>query len=145
MLISETSIIVDHFYMGPGKGCRQVMRCEPIGFTRDLDCHNIRRAMLDAYNEIQDIAFQLFRDGKYALHPTERHELASSIVDGDSSKLVGLMYDDDAFVRDIVYRELKRRGILDRNISRIGEFGNEHARAAAIDLLKSRLDSNHAP
>lgn len=145
MLISETSIIVDHFYMGPGKGCRQIMRCEPIGFTRNLDCHNILRATRDAYNEIQDIAFQLFRDGKYALQPSERHELASSIVDGDSSKLIDLMYDDDAFVRDIVNRELTRRGIMDRDIFRIGEFGNEYARAAAIDLLKSRLDSNHAP
>jgi hypothetical protein len=145
MLIPETFIIVDNFYMGPGNGCRQVMRCEPIGFTRDLDCHNIRRAMRDAFNEIQDIAFQLFREGKYALQPSERHELASSIVDGDSSKLIDLMYDDEAFVRDIVERELTRRGLMDRNIFRIGEFGNEHARAAAIDLLKSRLDSNHAP
>lgn len=145
MLVPKKAIIVDKLYMGPGNGCRHVIRCELIGFTRDLGCEEDRNEMRDAFSEIQAAAFQLFRDGKYTIEPMERHELASSIVERNASDLIDLVFDDDSFVRDIAVRELTQRGLMNRDIYRIGEFGNEQARLVAINMLKSQVDPESTP
>ena len=83
-----------------------------------------------------------FERVRITLSPPKKHELATSLVKLDDVELIDLVFDVDEFVRDIVIRELTYRGRFDREIYRIGEYGNDLARSAAIAIFKERILSN---
>jgi hypothetical protein len=145
MLVPENSILLDTYFMGPGKGSRQELRCESLDYSKCLegsDGRSILKARHLALAELQDIAFRKFREGAYHFEPPKKHELATSLVKLNDVELIDLVFDVDEFVRDIVIRELTYRGRFDREIYRIGEYGNELARSAAIAIFKERILSN---
>lgn len=51
------------------------------------------------------------------------------------------MYDDDPFITEIVKREMIHREIMDTGIYNIGVYGNDLAKAQAIELMKVHAES----
>ena len=141
MLASDDELRCDVLYMGPGNGCRHVLRCEVIGFTTELDCHNHKQSMQDAVEEIDGLLFQAFRNGDHQFQPEERQQKAMSCVEQSDDDLIDCMYDTDWFIAEIVKREMTRRGIWDDGIHRIGKFSNAMAQSQAISIMKSQAST----
>lgn len=140
MLIPNHEIRYDLLYMGPGKGCRHVMRCDAIGFRKEIDCNRQHESRLEALEELQQTVFDRFRTGHHRFEPPEKQTVAERIIELPDSELIERMYVQDHFERELVRRELIHREIMDEDIYRIGLFGNDLAVAQAIELLKTKAE-----
>ena len=138
MLVPERTIVLDSYYLGPGKGCSRILRCDDLDYERKLDCGVMHSMLADARRELEDLAFRRFRDGNYRLEPGERDLIARSIIALDDPNLIDLMFTTDAFECEIVRRELQMRGLNSSDLYPMGRFGDERAKDLAIKLMKER-------
>ena len=130
---------MDVLYLGPGKGSRHVLRCNAIGFSKDLgDGTHDARAL--ALLELEDLVFALFRKGDFTFESVVRDTTARELIALCDEELIQQMYSDDPFRKAITYHELAFREIMDEAIYRIGDFSNKNAKRQAIQLLKRRIE-----
>lgn len=141
MLISENEIRIDLLYMGPGRGCREVLRCDAIGFRADLDCDRKHESRREAVAELQAALFRKFRTGEYRFDPPEKQAAAEHLIGLSHADLIEKMYDQDFFRRELVKQELIQRNLMDEDIYRIGLFGNDLAVEQAIELMKHKAEN----
>lgn len=140
MLAPESEVVIDMIYMGPGNGCRQELRCDAIGFKKQVDSHNQRESMRQAAAELDHCLFQAFLSGDYYFKPSERNQKAREIIELSDCALIERIYEPDLFAATIVREELTRRGLWNDDIFVIGKHSNELAKAEAIRLLKTNAE-----
>lgn len=138
MLVDSKHVQIDMLYMGPGQGCRHVLRCDQLDFELTLDCDDELRSKQEAIAQLEDVAFQRFRSGKYQLYPTEHQTEAWKLVHLPDRELIESMYVENETLRDVVKRELIARGLFDSDIYRIGAYGS--AEEQAIQLLIQKTE-----
>ncbi len=136
MLLSEDEIQIELLYMGPTKGCRQVLCCDPLGFRRDLDCADPLKDRQAIIEELDHLAFQMFRAGTFAFTPFEHHHQAIQLVELEDRELIEQMYPESEFLRQLAKLELEKREILNIDIYRIGLYGNQLAREQAVSMMQ---------
>lgn len=141
MLVLDSELDYKLIYLGPGNGCRRVLRCDAIAFEIELDCNNPVKAMQEAVQTIEGLIFEAFHAGTYRFQPSERQTKAERCKELPDSALVTRMYDTDTFVAVFARHEMKRRGIWDEDIYRIGAFGNHLSQSQAISLLRTKLEN----
>lgn len=137
MLLCETDIEFDMLYMGPGKGCRKIIRCSQLGFSATIDCSNEAASKLRIIDDLEQCAYNRFVTGDFAFEAAKQSkaQYLYGLVDG---ALLDYTFSDDCFIRCFVRFELVRRGLFDADLYRLGLYGNSLAREQAIELLRSR-------
>lgn len=138
MLVPDSSIVVESWWRGAGNGSHRRVRCDLLDFVRDMDGGEPHAFITDSRRQIEDLAFQRFRDGTYELQPPELNDRARDIIALDDRRLIERMFSDDSFEREIVRRELALRGIKADDLYSMGRFGDANARSLAIDLVMER-------
>lgn len=137
MLIDETEIRVDMLYMGPGKGCRKVMHCDALGFSRDIDCADESRSKTAIIEELDELAYRRFVSGDFTF-PPPRQEKALQLSGLGDRELIAQAFTGDCFTGTFVRMELMRRNLFDVDLYRLGAFGGGNSREQAIEMLQRK-------
>ena len=144
MLVRETDIQIDMFYMGPGNGCQKILRCDKAGFAEQIDCEDELNSKQNLIEELEKRVFRQFVAGKFSFD-SPRQEKARLVFGLSDAELIKRAFAEDEFEREFIRRELIRRNLFDDDLYRLGIHGNESTRIQAVDLMNQKAEQYVTP
>ena len=135
MLLSETDIEVQMLYMGPGNGCRKILRCDQVGFKEQIDCSDEHTSKLNLLDKLDCCVHEKFVKGEFSFDSTKQ-DRALSILALPDTCLLDRAFPEDEFERCFTRMELERWSLFDFDLYNLGLYGDESTKAQAVELLK---------
>ena len=109
-------------------------------FARQICWHSIHQKRQEVFDEINQLAFEKFKEGEFTLGNPQNQEKALWISGLSDEELIKNLYSEDHFTEHFCFLELHYRDLFDMHLYNLGCYGNSPAREQAIELMLSMID-----
>lgn len=144
MLVAEKDIQIRMLYIGPGKGCHKVLRCDLLEFAEPIDDKDELASKSGLLESLDRIAYEKFIEGTFSFEPGH-HERACFISNLSDLDLIEAAFPANKFELTFTRFELQRRNLFDTDLYRLGLYSDGSTKRQAIHLLKQRARESPSP